>query len=90
MGASRYRQLELEVLLPEGAVLTRGFSPGTVQNGDGSVVIGDSLQGRKLVLARTVNLPAGRILPVDYPDFVQFARRADDAQTGNIRVRVKR
>jgi hypothetical protein len=85
-----YRQLELAILLPEGAVLTRGLSPGTIKNGDRSVVIGDSLEGRKLVLARTVNIPAGRIQPVDYPDFVQFARRADDAQTGNIRVRVRR
>jgi hypothetical protein len=54
------------------------------------VVIGDSLEGRKLVLSRTVNIPAGRIQPADYRDFVQFARRADDAQTGNIRVRVRR
>jgi hypothetical protein len=54
------------------------------------VVIGDALEGRKLLLARTVNIPAGRIQPVDYPDFVQFARRADDAQTGSVRVRVKR
>jgi hypothetical protein len=83
-----YRKLEL--LLPEGAVLTRGLSPGTITNGDRSVVIGDALEGRKLLLARTVNIPAGRIQPVDYPDFVQFARRADDAQTGSVRVRVRR
>jgi tetratricopeptide (TPR) repeat protein len=85
-----YRKLELEILLPEGAALTRGLSPGTITNGDRSVVIGDALEGRKLLLARTVNIPAGRIQPVDYPDFVQFARRADDAQTGSVRVRVRR
>jgi hypothetical protein len=90
VGASKHCQRELEILLPEGVVLTRGLSPGTIQNGDRSVVIGDSLAGRKLLLARTVNLPAGRVQPAQYAEFVQFARRADDAQSGNIRVRVKR
>jgi cellulose synthase operon protein C len=85
-----YRKLALEILLPEGATLTNALTPGTVTNGDRSVVVADSLEGRKLTLVRTVTIPAGRIQPVDYPDFVQFARRADDAQTASVRVRIRR
>jgi hypothetical protein len=35
-----------------------------------------------------VNLPAGRVQPKDYPDFLGFARRADDALSQSVRVRV--
>ena len=41
-------------------------------------------------MARTVDIPAGRIQLADYPDVVQFARREDDAQRGDIPVPVKR
>jgi hypothetical protein len=39
-----------------------------------------------LLLERTVQVPAGRVQPKDYPAFADFARRADSALSSNIRV----
>jgi tetratricopeptide (TPR) repeat protein len=83
-----YRRLHLEIKLPDGSLLARDPAPAKFTNGDRSVVIADQAQGRKLVLERTVNIPAGRIQPAEYADFLQFARRADDAQSASVRVKI--
>ena len=49
----------------------------------------DTFKGGALVLDRVIDIPAGRIQPADYPAFVQFARRADDALSGNISIKVQ-
>jgi hypothetical protein len=59
-----------------------------LKDGERVVEVSDTLKGRTLLLQRRVHLPAGRIQPAEYPDFVQFARRADDAQSSSIRVTI--
>jgi hypothetical protein len=50
--------------------------------------VADTAKPSELTLVRTVNLPAGRVQPKDYADFLGFARRADDALSQSVRVRV--
>jgi len=49
--------------------------------------VNDAAQGKTLVFERHVSLPAGRIQPQDYPAFLEFTRRADEALAGSVRVK---
>lgn len=86
-----HQEVRLEIRLPKGAVLEGSLAGGSIQDGDRSVVVSDSAKAgdNLLVLERTLDLPAGRVQPDAYPRFVQFARKADDALTGNIRIRLR-
>jgi hypothetical protein len=53
------------------------------------VQVSDTAKPGELSLVRMVNLPAGRVQPKDYPRFLNFARRADDALSQSVRVRVQ-
>jgi hypothetical protein len=63
--------------------------PGTITDGDRSVQVADTAKPGELSLVRVVNLPAGRVQPKDYPRFLAFARRADDALSQSVRVKVQ-
>ena len=81
-----YRHVKLRVVLPQGAKLESRLTPGEIDHGENRVVVQDHLEHGVLVLERTVSIPAGRVQPEEYADFLQFARRADEAQTTSIRV----
>jgi hypothetical protein len=83
-----YRRVKLIIELPAGASLKSPLTPGEISLGDRTVTLKDRTEGSTLIIDRTMHLPAGRIQPDDYPEFVQFARRADEAQNASIRIAV--
>ncbi len=89
IGQATHQEVRLSIQLPKGAQLTSTLAPGTIKDGDQTVTVKDSFQNGTLTLDRVIDIPAGRIQPSAYPAFVQFARRADDAVSSNITVRVK-
>jgi hypothetical protein len=53
---------------------------GDFKHGELEVLVKDAVRGHELSLARTIDLPAGRIQPGDdYAKFQQFTRDADTA-----------
>jgi len=89
MVEATHREINLRVLLPKGAELASDIGPVKINDGDRSVQVADSAKAGELSLVRTVNLPAGRVQPSDYPRFLSFARHADEALSQSVRVRVK-
>jgi len=89
MAEATHREINLQLLLPKGAVLVNDLVPATINDGDRSVQVADVAKPGELSLVRVVNLPAGRVQPKDYPRFLSFARRADDALSQSVRVKVQ-
>jgi hypothetical protein len=84
-----HQELKLDVKLPDGAHLESSLKSEDVKDGDREVVVNDAVSNGGLVLSRTVSLPAGRVQPKDYPAFVEFARRADDALSQSVRLSLR-
>jgi hypothetical protein len=89
IGDATHQEVRIEIALPKGARLEGAVGSGTIVDGDRSVTVSDTHKGNRLVLERTLDLPAGRVQPNAYPKFVEFARRADDALSSNIRLRLR-
>jgi tetratricopeptide (TPR) repeat protein len=89
MAEATHREINLRILLPNGATLANDLLPVTISDGDRSVRVADAAKPGELSLVRVVNLPAGRVQPKDYPRFLGFARRADDALSQSVRVKVQ-
>jgi hypothetical protein len=89
MAEATHREINLRLLLPKGAALASDLNSVKVSDGDRSVQVADTSKPGELWLVRTVNLPAGRVRPKDYPRFLGFARSADDALSQSVRVRVQ-
>jgi tetratricopeptide (TPR) repeat protein len=85
-----HQTVQIEITLPDGAALASVIAPSTLKDGDRTVSIEDHLQGKALVLKRTLDIPAGRIQPDAYPSFLDFARRADAAMAREIRIKLGR
>jgi hypothetical protein len=83
------RKVELTIELPRGARLMSPLQPQKVDDGGRRITVEDRTDGTRLVLARSVLLPAGRVQPEDYKRFLGFVRRADDALRSSIRVALK-
>jgi hypothetical protein len=84
-----HQEIRLRIHLPAGARVESEVRPRDVKHGERLVSIADALSANILTLGRVVNLPAGRIQPEEYPRFVEFARRADEALSQSVRVRVR-
>jgi hypothetical protein len=84
-----HQEVELSIKLPKGARVEGALASGTFSDADRSVTVADRSTADTLVLDRTLDLPAGRVQPEAYAKFVQFARRADDAMSGSIRLRLR-
>jgi hypothetical protein len=82
-----HRSISVDITLPKGASL-EGLTPGTVEDTGHRVVIKDSVAAGVLHVERTVDIPAGRIQPTDYPRFARFARQADDALSRTVQLRL--
>ena len=89
MAEATHREINLRLVLPKGAVLANDLVPLTISDGDRSVQVADTQKPGELSLIRVVNLPAGRVQPKDYPRFLDFARRADDALSQSVRLKVQ-
>ncbi len=89
IGEATHQEVQLAIQLPRGATVATTLAPGTIKDGDRTVQVKDAFQNGALTLDRVIDIPAGRIQPSDYPAFVQFARRADDAVASNINIRVR-
>ena len=89
MVEATHREINLRIILPPGAALASDVTPLTIADGDRSVQVADNVKSGELSLVRTVNLPAGRVQPKDYPRFLNFARHADEALYQSVRVRLK-
>jgi tetratricopeptide (TPR) repeat protein len=81
------RRIAVDIELPKGASIS-GLANATVTDGDRRVAIEDTTAAGVLHLKRSIDLPAGRVQPAEYPHFATFAQQADDALSRAIRVRV--
>ncbi len=79
-GASAIRiAVDVRVELPPGARLESSLEPRDGKNDGRIFAVHDRLDQGALVLDRVVDIPAGRITPDAYGEFVTFARAADEA-----------
>ena len=69
--------VDLQVTLPEGAKVVTALSPWSSEDGERKVKVNDRTQNGSLVIARTVDIPAGRVQPEAYPAFQAFVKSAD-------------
>ena len=81
------QDVHITVELPQGASVEAALAPQKLTDGERHVEVNDALKGQTLVFERHVRLPAGRIQPKEYPAFLEFTRRADEALAGSVRVR---
>ncbi|HEX7669075.1 MAG TPA: hypothetical protein VF395_05815, partial [Polyangiaceae bacterium] len=79
IGETLHRSISVDIALPKGASLEGLTSGVSLEELGHRVVIKDSVKAGWLHVERTVDIPAGRIQPADYPRFSRFARQADDA-----------
>jgi hypothetical protein len=89
MVEATHREIDLRIVLPKGGELASDILPVKLDDGDRWVQVADSAKPGELSLIRTVNMPAGRVQPNNYPRFLSFARHADEALSQSVRVRLK-
>jgi hypothetical protein len=87
---SSEQEIQLTVHPPQGSSLGSPVAPQEISDGEYKVVIRDREQAGAVVLDRRIVLPAGRVQVAAYPQFLQFARKADDALFASVRIRVGR
>lgn len=70
--------VNVAVVLPSGARVT-GVKASELGFGAMKVSVKDRVEGDRLILERHVRVPAGRVSPENYAQFVRFTRDADAA-----------
>lgn len=85
VGETLHRRIDIQIDLPKGATV-EGLAQGTFTDGDRKVSISDVTKGGTLSIVRAIDIPAGRIQPVDYAAFAKFARQADDKLSQGIQI----
>jgi hypothetical protein len=90
LGSATHQTLELAIELPPGSTLETPLAAAKIVDQDRVVTLADRAASGGLVLVRDIDMPTGRVQPRDYPAFVAFARRADDALARSIRIRLGR
>jgi tetratricopeptide (TPR) repeat protein len=85
---STEQQILLRLHFPSGSSLANPMSPRQITEGGYRVTVRDREEGGAVVLDRLIELPAGRVQVKNYPEFLHFARRADDSLSASIRVRL--
>jgi tetratricopeptide (TPR) repeat protein len=83
------QSMKLTITLPKGAVIEAKPRAQRIADGERSVDVRDRVEDKKLVLERNVTLPAGRVQPGEYAAFKEFTRRADEAVSGSVRIRLR-
>ncbi len=85
---ANYQKIRLDIELPAGARVVSAVGKADLQNEGRQVQVADKLEKNTLTLERVIDLPAGRVQPEQYPRFVDFARKADDALASSIRIQL--
>jgi hypothetical protein len=71
-------ELKFQVVVPSSMRLPPSLPGADVRDGDRSVVVKDAVEGNAILLARVVDIPAGRVQPgAEYAKFVAFTQAAD-------------
>jgi tetratricopeptide (TPR) repeat protein len=87
---SSEQQIVLKLHAPPGSSLSTSMAAQEISDGEYKVSIHDREEGGAIVLDRRIVLPAGRVQVAAYPNFLRFARRADDALFASVRIRLAR
>jgi hypothetical protein len=69
--------VKVEIVIPESMRLPPSLPAGELKDGERIVSVKDAVHGHALELLRTVDIPAGRVQPAEYPQFQKFAQDAD-------------
>lgn len=85
---ANYQKIRLSIELPAGSRIVSNIGKAELKNEGRIVQVADKLEKNTLTLERVIDLPAGRVQPGQYPNFVDFARRADDALAASIRIQL--
>jgi hypothetical protein len=80
---------DLEVTLPAGARVTTDLQAAESKMGRFSTKVTDHAGTGTLTLSRSIELPAGRVQPAEYPAFQDFARAAEAALRREIVISLK-
>jgi hypothetical protein len=86
-GVERNWRVKLTIRLPQGAKV-EAIEDAEFSFRGYRVSIRDRIDDGRLILERTVSLPAGRISPTDYDRFVRFTRDADAALSRDIEIKL--
>jgi hypothetical protein len=87
IGESLHRRIDVSIELPQAARPDPAAGL-TVENDGRKVVVADSTDGHVFRIQRTIDIPAGRVQPDDYPRFARFAHDADGALSRPITARL--
>jgi hypothetical protein len=78
LGSSSHAEVLFRVTFPDAWRLPSSLAPGTVKDGERTVVVRDRVEGHVLTLDRKVEVPAGRVQPgTEYATFVRFTLAGD-------------
>lgn len=87
LGESVHRTIDLSIELPAQSK-PDALPSAKLENAGRRIAVSDSTDGRVLRIARSIDLPAGRVQPEEYAEFARFAHQADDALSRPIMVRL--
>lgn len=79
-------KVNLKVTLPEGAKVLSPLTPARIALDNRFVEVTDRVKGQELWLQREIDIPAGRVQPEAYADFVEFVRSAESALLREIEI----
>ncbi len=88
IGEASHQTIRIAVELPPGARIDGSLAPREITHGEYRLHVRDGVEGGVLRIERGLDLPAGRVQPDDYPAFLDFARRADEAMSRSVRITV--
>jgi cellulose synthase operon protein C len=78
LSSSSHVEVKFTITTPDSVKLPATLPSGELRDGDRSVLVKDAVEGRTVILARVVDIPAGRVQPgAEYAKFVQFTQGAD-------------
>jgi cellulose synthase operon protein C len=78
LGASSHVDVRFEIVAPESIPLPPNLPHAELRDSDRVVQVNDAIHGHAIELARTIDIPAGRVQPgADYEKFRRFVEDAD-------------
>ena len=80
LGTWTFVDIDFSIVVANSLKMPASLPRGEYKHGELEVLVKDAVRGHELSLARTIDLPAGRVQPGDdYAKFQQFTRDADTA-----------